>query len=341
MESSQAFSKASSEPLLEDVQGETLSGRRSLEEGEEEHKGVEVSSENHVSFPDRFLVCNKELQKQWPEIARLIMDTSFSSKLHGLSVELPALVDVAPLPVPFKAYVSTLAGTLVYLTTSDSFKKYPFYKLQLRCIKEVFGSKWFSWNKKYSAAKKIFNKNPSGTMVRGVIRAAHASIFRRSSIDDRTFGGSLKTKRDLLELFNFGIRDLRPRLFTYVLTDKALYCTECGVEFSKDFISKHAVLSNAAERVRMAGEMLFYWANEDVYLIVDNGSGTYAPDCSAFHQLSHLFRINLPFIRTVVMDYTNEDLELHKKRIQKFDHKTVKHELQGMVYAKQLTGLCR
>ena len=303
--------------------------------------GAKAEEDGHVSFPDRFLVFNKELQKQWPEIARLIMDDGFSAQLRKRSKRLPPVLEFAPLAVSFKAYVSTLAGTIVYLTTKDSFKKYPFYKLHLRCIKEVFGTKWFSWNKEYGAAKRIFNRSASGSVVRGVIRAAHAAIFRTSTIDDRTFTGSLRTKRDMLELFNFGIRDLRPRVFTYVITDKGFYCTECGVEFSKDLISKHAVLSNAAERVRMAGELLFYWAESDVYLIVDNGSGTYAPDRSAFAQLERLFHINLPFIRTVIMDYQDKSLSRYKERIQEFDRKKAKQQLQGKVYATQLTGIAQ
>jgi hypothetical protein len=86
---------------------------------------------------------------------------------------------------------------------------------------------------------------------------------------------------------------IKPAVYTYIISsaDDTLRFSETGAAFFVDFASKHALHSNCAQHVRYSGEFhprpVGGWANfndsiadEDIdwELVVDNNSGTYAPD---------------------------------------------------------------
>ena len=91
-----------------------------------------------------------------------------------------------------------------------------------------------------------------------------------------------------------------------------------------DFMSKHALHANCAEAVRYAGE--FHprptceggWAAFDEHargdgevgweVVLDNNSGTYAPDAAFLPCLKELVEYNFPGMRVVVMDQADPEL---------------------------------
>jgi hypothetical protein len=120
---------------------------------------------------------------------------------------------------------------------------------------------------------------------------------------------------------------VKPAVYTYVIAadDDTLRFSETGAAFFVDFASKHALHSNCAVAVRYSGEFhprpVGGWAafsdataDEDVRweLVVDNNSGTYAPDRSLLPVIKALLEYNFPGLGIVVHD--REDAELTESR---------------------------
>jgi hypothetical protein len=104
--------------------------------------------------------------------------------------------------------------------------------------------------------------------------------------------------------------------------DDSLRFSETGAAFFVDFASKHALHANCNEAVRYSGE--FHpqplcgrenfsddTPDEQVEweLVVDNNSGTYAPDPKMLPALKALLEFNFPGFKIVTMDYHDHELE--------------------------------
>lgn len=86
--------------------------------------------------------------------------------------------------------------------------------------------------------------------------------------------------------------------YTYVITDDYMRFVETTQnvqeERSKDIMTKHFLISGMAKRARYAGQM---WvkknANNDIFLVLDNGSGTYRPCANELGKVRQLLEKNL------------------------------------------------
>ncbi|CAA7261022.1 unnamed protein product [Cyclocybe aegerita] len=117
---------------------------------------------------------------------------------------------------------------------------------------------------------------------------------------------------------------VKPAVYTYIISaeDDSFRFSETGAAFFVDFASKHALHANCAETVRYSGE--FHprpeggWENfndtirdEDVNweLVIDNNSGTYAPDKDILPALKKLLEYNFPGFAIYAMDHGEEELK--------------------------------
>ncbi|KAL0947814.1 hypothetical protein HGRIS_013885 [Hohenbuehelia grisea] len=103
---------------------------------------------------------------------------------------------------------------------------------------------------------------------------------------------------------------IKPAVYTYIISaeDDSLRFSETGAAFFVDFASKHALHANCAQSVRYSGEFhprpVGGWAafNDstpdeavDWEIVIDNNSGTYAPDPMILPDLKALLEYNFGF----------------------------------------------
>ncbi|KAM5541988.1 hypothetical protein V8D89_004298 [Ganoderma adspersum] len=120
---------------------------------------------------------------------------------------------------------------------------------------------------------------------------------------------------------------VKPAVYTYIIAvdDDSFRFSETGAAFFVDFASKHALHANCAQAVRYSGE--FHprpaggWENfsddtpDDAVrweLVIDNNSGTYAPDPLMLPDLKELLEYNFPGFTIYAWD--REDPKLAHSR---------------------------
>lgn len=126
--------------------------------------------------------------------------------------------------------------------------------------------------------------------------------------------GALCGGDQFLELFNYGVRGRKPRMFTYVLKENKLYIAETGANFFMDMNSKHAMHANADEEVVYAGELHFRMRTGErekrtYILVVDNNSGTYAPAKEDLPRVREVFRRNFANLEVQALDFKDPRLK--------------------------------
>jgi hypothetical protein len=87
---------------------------------------------------------------------------------------------------------------------------------------------------------------------------------------------------------------------------------------SQDFLSKHSVLANAAHDVVFSGEFFILPSvtSSDCHaLIIDNNSGTYAPDKAALPSLEALLKQNFPDLEVHAVAVGSEEHTAFVKRL--------------------------
>jgi len=182
--------------------------------------------------------------------------------------------------------------------------------------------------------------------VRAPIQAGHRILYARST--SGTFG-TLNDADGFWALFRAGDDRLpadpllaqqrsleesriKPAVYTYIIGDDDNFrFSETGASFCVDFASKHALHSCCSETVRYSGE--FHprpvypdgsgWASfseetkdheVEWELVIDNNSGTYAPDKNLLPALKGLFEYNFPGLKVVAWDFKDNEAELEASR---------------------------
>lgn len=85
-------------------------------------------------------------------------------------------------------------------------------------------------------------------------------------------------------------------------------------------MSKHALHSNVAPKVRYSGEFHIRPSatNKNGYkLVMDNNSGTYSPDIKCLSLLEKVFKTNFPDIEIETLDRNDPKLEEYMKDCKK------------------------
>lgn len=194
-----------------------------------------------------------------------------------------------------------------------------------------FGDVHQHWNTKYKAAQNIF-QGPTSLAVRAGIQAGHRMLYARTatngfgvisdaaSIQHILHGGQSRPGQAPNAQF---ANRVKPAVYTYIISseDDSFRFSETGAAFFVDFASKHALHANCYETVRYSGE--FHprpeggWANfsddiadgdVDWELVIDNNSGTYAPDKAMLPALQELLEYNFPGFKIFALHHEDEEL---------------------------------
>lgn len=273
----------------------------------------------------------------------VVPDDRLARRYGGSYVNAPSL----PINIPFQVFHASL------LTKAACF---PTFTLQLHSVRSVFGSIRCRWNKNYPAAQQIFSSTPQAFIARGLIKAQHARLCGGGiALDDGVVStmrralagltGAIATAPEFFALVHNGIRGGKSRFFTYVLLagDRAgsarLRFSETGASFFDDARSKHAVHSNAAEEVVYSGEFHVRTHAREAQeashqavvartkglpprpptLVLDNGSGTYAPSKEHLHLLRQVFQRNFPDMDVQAVDFQGPVVTAAKQEIKDYD----------------------
>ncbi|CAF4580015.1 unnamed protein product, partial [Didymodactylos carnosus] len=150
---------------------------------------------------------------------------------------------------------------------------------------------------------------------------AHKALFEKRL--DCTASGRLNSTDDLWKRI-FSDRNgqrLKPCLYTYAIDENTWRFSKTREEGFIHFISKHAVFANGTEPVRYAGEFHIRPKNgwdqpgDEWELVIDNGSGTYAPTPDLLENLKQLLLFNFPGLNVVIHDFNDPIVKESKKRL--------------------------
>ncbi|KAG8888775.1 hypothetical protein FRB98_006787 [Tulasnella sp. 332] len=215
--------------------------------------------------------------------------------------------------------------------------QYASWRISLNGVSDprFFGNVHQHWNAEHKLAKKIFGHGlPSEVLLHGIHKAHHV-LYHKGTADVH---GNLIWAGDLLDIFKAGTIDnrLRPVLYTYVIDDSDMWkFSETGAALSVNVVSKHILHSAASPTIRYSGEFHWrpvvdgYWSGlhgtnalEDAStqweLVIDNNSGTYAPDKRLLPNLKALLEFNFPGLRVVALEHEDPALKLSKEALAKY-----------------------
>jgi len=228
-------------------------------------------------------------------------------------------------PARCTVHESTLFGYLTGTKNQDSGKaRWPCFEIELDKIPEVFGDERQGWNRNYSAAQTIYKAGPKSATIRTGIRSQHSAIYRKRPHDQ---SGNIFCGDSFFRLLHYGFRRGKPRYFTYIIADNCMRFSETGAEFSKDFMSKHAMHANCQPEVVYSGEFAILKNTEkgNLFLQIDNNSGTFAPNKAILPKLKQLMEINFPFIEVKALSYDDPEFAECRERMKALQARSGKH----------------
>lgn len=224
---------------------------------------------------------------------------------------------IAKLAKGVVSVASNVAGTIhpalsIDGTIKEQLKSHSTYAVKLTGVEDIFEGKMQSYNERYSVAKRIFEGKLSFGMKNALI-VQHKILYGKPLGINSTLAevrkdfslttGNLIDGTDLGDLLEFGDRNGKNRVYTYVIIDDELRFCESGAAFLNDMQSKHAMHAAAEPEVVYAGE--FHWkkVKDTNCLVIDNESGTYAPDKDDLPKVKELFKLNFPGIKILTYHY--------------------------------------
>jgi hypothetical protein len=171
------------------------------------------------------------------------------------------------------------------------------------------------WNRQYAVARNIFRGCLISSASQTALKIGHKVLYGRTLKHDEN--GELNSADDL---WNFIFRDKRgertkPCVYTYIIDDHTWRFGETGNRFVTDCASKHALLANASEHVRYAGQFhprpKYGWnkLDDEWELVIDNESGTYAPNADLLVNLKEFLLFNFPGLNIITYDYNDPRLK--------------------------------
>jgi len=218
-------------------------------------------------------------------------------------------------PVPFVMHKSTLFGVLSNTSNQETqAPEWPCYELRLVKMAPGLANTSQGWNKKYDAAIKIYGS--TGGPIRVGVRSQHAALYRTRVSDVK---GEITSGDHLLRMLRFGVRAGRSRYYTYVITrENKMRFSETGAPTARDFLSKHAVHANCEEAVLYSGEFLIMKNTETGRwnFLIDNNSGTFAPDKNLLPALKEHMELNFPGLLVQALHFDDSQQKVYKERVE-------------------------
>jgi len=262
-------------------------------------------------------------------------------------------------PIRFSRHFSPTVGAL---TNLDDARLYSTWKMFIMGVPQFFGDVHQPWNRNYKAAQSIF-QGPTSVAVRGPIQAGHRMLYARTAGNGF---GTIEDAAGIVQVLHGGAsrpgangsqfsKRVKPAVYTYILSseDDSFRFSETGAAFFVDFASKHALHSNCCETVRYSGE--FHprpeggWEkfSDDIpdeavnwELVIDNNSGTYAPDKNMLPVLRALLEYNFPGFAIYALDHGDEALKSSREACRAYALKyrgVEQDELQPHAQAGEVT----
>jgi hypothetical protein len=243
------------------------------------------------------------------------------------------------------------------LTNLDDARLYSTWKLYIMGAPQFFGDNHQPWNRNYKAARSIF-QGPTSIALRRTIQAGHRMLYARTAHNGF---GIINQASDFLGLLTSSeshaahCARIKPAVYTYIISseDDSFRFSETGAAFFVDFASKHALHANCCEKVRYSGEFFprpqCGWENfsddtpDDAVrweLVIDNNSGTYAPDKEILPLLRALLEYNFPGLTVYALHHEDEELTKSREACREYavKHRGIKpNELQPHVSEGETT----
>ncbi|CAF1114364.1 unnamed protein product [Rotaria sordida] len=172
-------------------------------------------------------------------------------------------------------------------------------------------------------------QSPLSLASQNALKLAHKVLYGRTLKYNEN--GQLNNANDLWKCIfsDRTTKRIKPCIYTYVVDDNTWRFSETDVQVFADFASKHALLANASEYVRYAGQFhprpKYGWDNcdDEWELVFDNGYGTYAPDINLLINLKDLLLFNFPGLHIVTYEYDDPKL---KESMAALKHATEKYK---------------
>jgi hypothetical protein len=242
-------------------------------------------------------------------------------------------------PVQYWRHFSSFAG---YITRVNDERVYSAWEVVLKNVPKYLNPAITQkWGTDPNKAKILSQEGLVGSTTRTAIQGFHKKLYAKRPDDER---GVIASKADVLKLFHLGKKSrspfanrVKPAIYTYVIAveDNTMRFSETGAPKSAtDYYSKHALHANAMSAVRYSGEFHLRpkggWANfrdsmrdMDVEweFIIDNSSGTYAPDKELLGNVRKLMMENFPGVVVFALDRMDAALEPSKKACKLYEAK--------------------
>ncbi|CAF3396948.1 unnamed protein product [Rotaria sp. Silwood1] len=210
--------------------------------------------------------------------------------------------------------------TLGHLAKVNDERLYSTWEIYLKRIDYFFNlNQKQKWDPSNKAAKLIF-EGPMAFGVQTLMKRAYHILYAKHTTNQF---GVLNSSDDLWKLLSDETKlNIKPCVYTYIIDDTTWKFCETGASFSVDFASKHALHANCSETVCYAGEFhlrpICGWNRfnssdpldfDQWELVIDNGSGTYAPDRSLLSKLKNLLSFNFPGLKVVTYHFEDPQLK--------------------------------
>ncbi|XP_006458799.1 hypothetical protein AGABI2DRAFT_177010 [Agaricus bisporus var. bisporus H97] len=236
-------------------------------------------------------------------------------------------------PIRYSRHFSPTAGLF---TNLDEARLYSTWKIYIRGVPLFFGDTYQHWNANHIPAASIF-QGPTSLAIRSGIQAGHRMLYARTATNGY---GVIENTTDMMQILHAGsvkrsanatttiqkrhMDRVKPAIYTYIISseDDSFRFSETDAAFFVDYASKHALESNCSETVRYSGEFhprpkggWRYFKDEieddevDWEFVIDNDSGTYAPDKDLLPKVKELLEFNFPGLGICAWDREDERLK--------------------------------
>ncbi len=210
--------------------------------------------------------------------------------------------------------------TMGHLTQINNERLYSTWEIYLKRIEIYFDrNQKQKYNSSYEKAKAIF-EGPMSQTIQSAIKQAHRILYAKQTTN--AFGSINSLEEFWKLLLDPNTNKIKPCVYTYIIEDNSWRFSETGASFFIDIASKHALHSNCSETVFCAGEFhprpIDGWNQYDPSersswnqweLVIDNDSGTYAPNLTLLEKLKDLLVCNFPGLNIVIYDYKDRELK--------------------------------
>jgi hypothetical protein len=207
-----------------------------------------------------------------------------------------------------------------HITQINHERLYSTWEIYLKRIDVYFDrNQKQKYNSSYRIARSLF-EGPMSYAIQSAIKLAHRGLYSKKTTNE---SGLMNSSEDFWKLLLDQNTDkIKPCIYTYIIGDHSYRFSETGTSFSIDIASKHALHANCAKTVFYAGEFhprpIGGWDQYDPNerrswnqweLVIDNNSGTYAPDSTLLENLKELLICNFPGLNVITYDYKDQELK--------------------------------